>query len=78
MSEVKSDMVLDTRGMSCPLPVLKTKRALEGLHEGQVLEVIASDRTVESDIAELLLRMGHELVGVRDDGPGVTFFIRKR
>ncbi|MEJ2683440.1 MAG: sulfurtransferase TusA family protein [Candidatus Sulfobium sp.] len=44
---VKADVVLDTKGMNCPMPVLKTKKAIDGLQSGQVLEVISTDPALQ-------------------------------
>ena len=56
MSDIKADVVLDTKGMNCPMPVLKTKKAIDALQSGQVLEVISTDAGSKSDIPALLKR----------------------
>ncbi len=72
-----SDQVLDCKGMNCPMPVLKTKKALDGLDAGKVLEVISTDPGAKSDIPALLDRLGHELVETKEEGKEITFFIKK-
>ncbi len=78
MPEIKADQVLDTKGLNCPMPVLKTKKALDGIQAGQVLEVVATDPGSKSDIPALLKRLGHELVDTREEGNVISFFIRKK
>lgn len=78
MSDIKADQVLDTKGMNCPMPVLKTKKALDTIDSGQVLEVIATDPGSKSDIPALLKRLGHELVETEESGNEFTFYIRKK
>ncbi|HEB75199.1 MAG TPA: sulfurtransferase TusA family protein [Nitrospirae bacterium] len=78
MPEAKADQVLDTKGLNCPMPVLKTKKALDGIESGQVLEVIATDPGSKSDIPALLKRLGHELVETREEGGVISFLIRKK
>jgi TusA-related sulfurtransferase len=43
MEDVKADETLDARGLSCPMPVLKTKKAMDNLKSGQVLEIYSTD-----------------------------------
>ncbi len=75
---MKADAVLDTKGMNCPMPVLKTKKAIDGLQSGQVLEVISTDQGSKSDIPALLKRLGHELLETKEEGGAIEFFIKKK
>ncbi len=77
MSEIKVDQVIDIKGLNCPLPVLKTKRALELLKPGQVLKVIATDPGVKIDIPALLDRLGDELLRMDEKDGELIFFIRR-
>ncbi|MBF0345730.1 MAG: sulfurtransferase TusA family protein [Nitrospirae bacterium] len=77
MADIKADQVLDTKGLNCPMPVLKTKKALDGIESGKVLEVISTDPGSKSDIPALLSRLGHELVKVEENGNAISFFIKK-
>ncbi|HHN64787.1 MAG TPA: sulfurtransferase TusA family protein [Nitrospirae bacterium] len=77
MSEIKADKVVDAKGMNCPMPVLKTKKALDELSSGEVLEVTATDPGSASDIPALLKRLGHELISSSQEGGVFTFYIRK-
>ncbi|RMG01954.1 MAG: sulfurtransferase TusA family protein [Nitrospirae bacterium] len=78
MSEIKPDQTLDTKGMNCPMPVLKTKKALDTIEPGQILEVLTTDPGSKSDIPALLDRLGHELVETKEDGGVITFYIKKK
>ena len=78
MSEIKADVVLDTKGMNCPMPVLKTKKAIDGLSSGQILEVISTDKGSISDIPALLKRLGHELLETKEQGGTIEFYIKKK
>lgn len=78
MSAVKADIVLDTKGMNCPMPVLKTKKAIDTLQSGQVLEVLSTDQGSKSDIPALLKRLGHELMETKEEGGVIEFYIRKK
>ncbi|KJU81660.1 SirA family protein [Candidatus Magnetobacterium bavaricum] len=77
MADIKADQVLDTKGLNCPMPVLKTKKALDGIESGKVLEVISTDPGSKSDIPALLSRLGHELLETKESGNAISFFIKK-
>ena len=77
MPEIKIDLVVDTQGQACPMPVLNTKRGLARLLPGQVLEVLATDFGSESDISTLALRLGHTIVAVERSEGLCRFYIRK-
>ncbi len=69
--------VLDCKGLNCPLPVIKTKKAIEQLAIGQVLQMIATDPGSKSDMVAWSKSTGHELLETREE-PGVfTFFVRR-
>ena len=78
MGDVKVDSVLDTKGMNCPMPVLKTKKAIDALQSGQVLEVVSTDPGSKSDIPALLKRLGHELLDTKEAGGVIEFYIKKK
>jgi tRNA 2-thiouridine synthesizing protein A len=78
MTDIDADVILDTKGMHCPLPVLKTKRIMNTLKSGQILELIATDPVLKNDIPALLKRLGHELLQTREKGGVVEFYIRKK
>ncbi len=77
MNSGNPDVVLDTKGLNCPMPVLKTKKAIDGLQSGQVLEVISTDQGSKSDIPALLKRLGHELIQTKEEGGVIEFYIKK-
>jgi tRNA 2-thiouridine synthesizing protein A len=74
---VTADQVLDCSGMSCPMPILKTKKAVDGLQAGQVLKMIATDPGSTSDMDAWTKKTGHELVGSEQDGDKYIFYIKK-
>ncbi len=78
MKDIKADALLDTKGMICPLPALRTKKAIDILQAGQVLEVVADNGGSKADISTLLGRLGHELLHTGEEGGTIRFFIRKK
>jgi tRNA 2-thiouridine synthesizing protein A len=68
---------LDASGMACPMPVVKTKQAIDLLEAGQVLEVISTDRGSLQDIPAWARATGNRLVEHHDGGDRFTFLIEK-
>jgi len=79
--ELKADQVLDTKGMLCPIPVLKTNQTMKGLPPGQILQVLATDPASKPDLAAWSRTSGTEILRVleQDGSPKVyVFYIRKK
>jgi len=72
-----SDHRLDARGLCCPHPVLRARRALAGLECGQVLELLATDPASVDDIVRFARRSGHELLASEVRGEVYRFLLRK-
>ncbi|AMY69102.1 sulfurtransferase TusA family protein [Frigidibacter mobilis] len=68
---------IDARGLLCPLPVLKVRKALLGLPPGAVLRLWASDPMARIDIPHFCAEAGHELLAAEDAGGGQVFTIRR-
>jgi tRNA 2-thiouridine synthesizing protein A len=74
---MKFDKELDVRGMACPMPVAKAKRALLGMSPGQVLKVIATDSGSVSDMNAFAEATGHELLSSEVSDKQFVFFLRR-
>lgn len=74
---IKIDTKLDARGMNCPLPVLKTKKTVDGMETGQILKIISSDPGSRADIPSFCKQSGHELLEIVEEGQDIIFTIRK-
>jgi len=72
------DKDLDVRGLNCPLPILKAKKALSDLASGQLLRVVATDPGSVRDFAAFSRQTGHELVSQTEANKEFTFLLRKR
>ena len=68
---------LDTKGMNCPLPVLKAKKALRAVAAGDTLTVLTTDPSAERDFVAYCRSSGNELVESRDENGVTTVVIRK-
>ena len=72
-----SDLILDTRGLKCPLPVLKARKRLQSLAAGDELTMLADDPAAVIDVPHFCAESGHDLVDQRDDGAHQVYLIRK-
>ena len=75
-AEQKADFI-DARGLRCPLPVLKARKAIKALPAGGILKIIATDPAAPLDFQHFCKTQGHELVEVRDDDGELHFTIRR-
>ena len=73
-----SETVLDVKGMSCPLPVLRANKALRALAAGDKLRVLATDRAAVADFQAFCRETGHALVAQGEEAGVFSFTIRKR
>jgi tRNA 2-thiouridine synthesizing protein A len=76
-ADMKADQVLDAKGLSCPLPILKTKKAVESLSKDQVLKVETTDPGSKNDMASWAKRTGNEILKVEEGSGTFTFYIKK-
>ena len=69
---------LDLKGLKCPLPVLRLRKALKGMAAGEGVEVACTDPLARIDIPNLLRETGDALEGVEAKGEVILFRVRKR
>ena len=78
LEKIKPDQTLDVRGLSCPMPTLKTGKMMKSLEVGQILEVLGTDPGTKKDMPKLAKKSGHEWLGFLDNGEGFyRFYLRK-
>ncbi|QTL47872.1 MULTISPECIES: sulfurtransferase TusA family protein [Priestia] len=73
---MESTKVLDAKGLACPMPIVKTKKAMNELEAGQVLEIHATDKGAKTDLAAWAKSGGHELLHT-EEGDVFKFWIKK-
>lgn len=72
-----ADQVLDAKGLNCPLPILKAKKALKSMGGGTTLEIQSTDPGSVADFAAFCRTTGNELVEQNEEGGVWTYLIRK-
>jgi len=73
-----ADQTLDAKGLNCPLPILKAKKALMALPPGSTLEVLATDPGAVKDFAAFSRTTGHELIEQTTEGNVFRFVLRRK
>ncbi|MDO9220002.1 MAG: sulfurtransferase TusA family protein [Thiobacillus sp.] len=68
---------LDARGMNCPLPILRTKKALSGMSTGETLAITSTDPGSIKDMQAFCKQTGNELVSSNTDQGEFVFLVRK-
>jgi tRNA 2-thiouridine synthesizing protein A len=71
------DIVLDAKGLICPLPVLRARKAIKSLAVGEILEIHATDPASPLDVPHFCDATGNELIETRKEGEVLIFRIRK-
>ncbi|GHH99136.1 sulfurtransferase TusA family protein [Neobacillus kokaensis] len=77
MNNMEANVVVDAKGLSCPMPIVKTKRAMDSLEAGQVLEVLATDKGSKADIKAWADSTGHQYLGIIEEGEILKHYLRK-
>ncbi len=72
-----ADKVLDVKGLNCPLPILKAKKALKDVPDNGTLEIISTDPGSMADFQAFCRTTGNELLEQGEDGGVYTFLIKK-
>ncbi|MBS1188375.1 MAG: sulfurtransferase TusA family protein [Rhodocyclaceae bacterium] len=72
------DQELDVRGLNCPLPILRTKKALAEMASGKVLHVLATDPGSVKDFAAFARQTGNELLAQKAENNAFEFFLKRK
>ena len=72
-----SETLLDAKGLNCPLPILKAKKALKDVATGATLRVLSTDPGSVADFAAFCRTTGNELVESKQDGQTYSFLIKR-
>ncbi|MDA1475155.1 sulfurtransferase TusA family protein [Bacillus changyiensis] len=75
---MKSTTQLDAKGLACPMPIIKTKKAMDELKSGEILEIHTTDKGSKSDLTAWAKSTGHELVKHTEETGIFKFWIRKQ
>ena len=77
METIEIDVTLDCRGLSCPMPMLKVKKALSKMSSGQVLHMQGTDPGTKNDIEKGAKMQNSELLGVEEEDGYTSYYLKK-
>ncbi|MCM3495098.1 MULTISPECIES: sulfurtransferase TusA family protein [Paenibacillus] len=77
MTTIQSDAKLDAKGLACPMPIVRTKKAMKDLQAGQVLEVEATDPGSKADLKAWAESAGHQYLGTMEENGVLQHYLRK-
>jgi len=78
MKPLQADKVIDCIGLFCPMPIVKTAQQLNEMKQGEVLEVIADDKGIKSDMPAWTAKTGHKLLGIEEHDGEFHVFVKKK
>jgi tRNA 2-thiouridine synthesizing protein A len=78
VENIKPDKTLDCKGLNCPMPILKTKKALDGMNPGQILEILGTDPATANDLPAFASNTGHENIGTKDDDGFTRYYLKAK
>ena len=78
MNTINIDKELDVKGLNCPLPILRAKKALADMESGQTLKIVATDPGAVKDFAAFCKQTGNPLLSSSETPQDFTFVIAKR
>lgn len=77
MTTTQANKVLDAKGLACPMPIVRTKKAIADLEPGQVMEVQATDKGSTADLKAWASATGHQYIGTVEEGDVLKHYLRK-
>lgn len=77
MTTLQADKVLDCTGLLCPIPVIKTSRAIKEIQVGQVLKMVSTDPGAPPDMAAWSRQTGNELLDSHQEDGKFVFYFRR-
>ncbi len=78
MAGYKVNSELDVKGLKCPMPILKTKKALQNMQDGQILKVMATDPHADKDLHQFAVQTGNNILATETAGDVFIFYIQRK
>jgi tRNA 2-thiouridine synthesizing protein A len=72
-----ANTTLDCKGLNCPMPVLKAKKAMDTMQSGEIMKVITTDKGSMNDIPAFAKRTGNEVLEIKEEDNTFVFFLKK-
>lgn len=76
-NEMKITQTLDAKGIACPMPIVRTKKAIDSIQSGEILEVLVTDKGALNDFKSWTQAGGHTIVEQKEEAGVLYFYIQK-
>ena len=77
LKDVKSYLLVDCRGLSCPMPILRLKKELKNMKSGQIVEIWSTDPGSKKDMPDFAEKQGEKFLGYTDEAGYTKYLIQK-
>ncbi|MCA0758469.1 sulfurtransferase TusA family protein [Paenibacillus sp. N4] len=74
---MKADIIVDTKGLACPMPIVKARKAITAMKTGQVMEVLSTDKGSLNDFRAWVSQTKNELIAHEEQNGEYRFWVRK-
>jgi tRNA 2-thiouridine synthesizing protein A len=74
---MKADVIVDTKGMACPMPIVKAKKAFDSMQTGQIMEVLSTDKGSLNDFQAWVKQTKNEMVSHEEENGVYKFLVKK-
>ncbi|WP_426452120.1 sulfurtransferase TusA family protein [Paenibacillus sp. S-38] len=74
---IKANLIVDAKGLACPMPIVRTKKAMNDLEPGRIVEVQSTDQGSTADLKAWAESRGHQYLGTVEDGGLLKHYLRK-
>ena len=78
IENITPDKILDCKGLNCPMPILKTKKTLDQMESGQILEILGTDPATENVLPAFASNAGHEYLGSKDEDGFTRYYLKAK
>jgi len=72
-----ADIIVDTKGLACPMPIVKAKKALDSLESGQIMEVLSTDKGSLNDFTAWVKQTKNEMISHEEENGVYKFLVKK-
>jgi tRNA 2-thiouridine synthesizing protein A len=77
LENIKADLLVDCRGLSCPMPILRLKKELKNMKTDQIVEIWSTDPGSKKDMPDFAKKQGEEFLGYVDEAGYTRYLIKK-
>lgn len=74
---MRTDIVIDAKGLACPMPIVKAKKGMDSIQTGQTMELQTTDKGSMNDFQAWVKQTNHELIDANEENGVFTFIVKK-